>query len=109
MEEIIENFFDDFSDGFLEYLEAHKTKALAEREDYKAINEKIEEIKCRYPNARTFLEEKETIELREDEQNAVLDILAEQEILDIIELKEAFKLGFKEAIIYFKNMEMLEI
>lgn len=109
MEEIIGNFFDDFSDGFLEYLEAYKSKALSSRNDYKQINKNIEEIKRRYPNARTFIEEKEPIELRDDEQYAVLDILAEQEKLDIIELKETFKLGFKEALIYFKNMKMLNI
>lgn len=109
MEEIIGNFFDNFSEGFLEYLEAHKSVALAERKDYKLLNAKIEETKSRFPNARTFLEEKEPIELRDDELYAVLDIIADQDSLNIIELKEAFKLGFKEALIHLNNMKLLKI
>lgn len=109
MEEIIGNFFDNFSDDFLKYLEEHKSKALVERVDYKEANKKIEETKYKYPNARTFLEEKEPIELRDDEQYAVLDILENEEILEVIKLKEAFKLGFKEALIYLTDMGMLKI
>ena len=32
-----------------------------------------------------------------------------QEELDGIEIKEAFKLGFKEALIYLESMDMLNI
>ena len=86
MEEIAGNFFDNYEEGFLEYLEVHKAQAL-----------------------KTFLEEKEPIELRDDEQYAMLNVLDYEIELDVIELKESFKLGFKEALIYLNNMGMLKL
>ena len=66
MEDMVNNFFDNYEDGFLEYLEAHKTQALKDRKDYQDLNKNISELKYKYPNVRTFLEEKEPIELRDD-------------------------------------------
>ena len=109
MEDMVNNFFDNYEDGFLEYLEVHKTQALKDRKDYQDLNKNISELKYKYPNVRTFLEEKEPIDLREDEQYAMLNVLNYEIELDIIELKECFKLGFKEAIIYLNNMGMLKL
>lgn len=109
MEEIVGNFFDNYEDCFLAYLEVHKTQALKDRKDYQNLNKNISELKCKYPNVRTFLEEKEPIDLREDEQYAMLNVLNYEIELDIIELKECFKLGFKEALIYLNNMGMLKL
>ena len=109
MEDMVNNFFDNYEDGLLEYLEVHKTQALKDRKDYQDLNKNISELKYKYPNVRTFLEEKEPIDLREDEQYAMLNVLNYEIELDIIELKECFKLGFKEAIIYLNNMGMLKL
>lgn len=49
--------------------------ALKDREDYQILNKKISELKYKYPNVRTFLEEKEPIDLRNDEQYAMLNVL----------------------------------
>jgi len=64
---------------------------------------------CDQLKLRTFLEEKEPIELRDDEQYAMLNVLDYETELDVIELKESFKLGFKEALIYLNNMGMLKL
>lgn len=40
---------------------------------------------------------------------AILEIFELLGELDVIELKESFKLGFKEAYIYFNSMNMLKI
>lgn len=109
MEEIVSNFFDDYEEGFLEYLEAHKSVALKDRKDYQTLCKKISELKYKYPNVGTFLEDKEPIELKDDEQYAMLNVLDYETKLDIIELKECFKLGFKEALIYLNNMGMLKL
>ena len=45
MEDMVNNFFDNYEDGFLEYLEAHKTQALKDRKDYQDLNKKISELK----------------------------------------------------------------
>lgn len=84
-------------------------QALKDREDYQILNKKISELKYKYPNVRTFLEEKEPIDLRDDEQYAILNVLDYETELDVIELKESFKLGFKEALIYLNNMGMLKL
>ena len=39
----------------------------------------------------------------------MLNVLNYEIELDIIELKECFKLGFKEALIYLNNMGMLKL
>ena len=109
MEDMVNNFFDNYEDGFLEYLEAQKTQTLKDRKNYQELNKNISELKYKYPNVRTFLEEKEPIDLREDEQYAMLNVLNYEIELDIIELKECFKLGFKEALIYLNNMGMLKL
>ena len=88
------------------------TKENKQRDNYKIeilLNKKISELKYKYPNVRTFLEEKEPIELRDDEQYAMLNVLDYETELDVIELKESFKLGFKEALIYLNNMGMLKL
>ena len=90
MEEIAGNFFDNYEEGFLEYLEVNKAQALKDREDYQTLNKKISELKYKYPNVRTFLEEKEAIDLRDDEQYAILNVLDYETELDVIELKESF-------------------
>ena len=50
-------------------------QALKDREDYQILNKKISELKYKYQNVRTFLEEKEPIDLRNDEQYAMLNVL----------------------------------
>ena len=102
----------------------YKIKKIAAIQDKEAINPEfiqmskwmskryfcnISELKYKYPNVRTFLEEKEPIDLREDEQYAMLNVINYEIELDIIELKECFKLGFKEALIYLNNMGMLKL
>ena len=109
MEDMVNNFFDNYEDGFLEYLEAHKAHALKDRKEYQELNKNISELKYKYPNVRTFLEEKEPIDLKDDEQYAMLNILNYEIELEIIELKECFKLGFKEALIYLNSMGMLKL
>lgn len=61
MEEIAGSFFDNYEEGFLEYLEVHKAQALKDREDYQTLNKKISELKYKYQNVRTFLEEKDNV------------------------------------------------
>lgn len=45
----------------------------------------------------------------EEELKVVSKILELQLEMDFIELKESFKLGLKEAYIYFESMDMLKI
>lgn len=109
MEKLQESFLNKYaSDDFIKYLEDYRLNKLLSREDYKEILDNISEIKNNNPKLRDFLEEREEIEFSKLQQKALLDILTQQEELDNIEKKEIFKLGFKEAYIFFKEMNLLE-
>lgn len=108
MEKLQESFFNLYEDDFMEFVEQCKSDNLLQREDYKSITDKISEIKKKNPNVRIFLEETEAIELTDSEQNALLDILNYDKELDKLEQKEIFKLGFKEAYIFFNEMGLLK-
>lgn len=101
------NFFDEYTDDFLDYLETNRMKIVREKAEYKQLEEKVSKIKAENPNVRTFLEEREAVPLTDVEQNAVLDILEIQGKMDNIEMKEVFKLGGREMFVFIKQMKML--
>ena len=92
------SFFDECEDIFVDYLEKNKTKFLYKNPEYIGFYKKIKEIKEKYPNVETFLEDREAIELTDDEENALLNILDIQEQINFIEKKIAFKLGMNERL-----------
>ena len=100
-------FFDEYSDDFMDYLEKNRMKILKGNTEYKKLTERIEKIKVANPNVRTFMEDKEAVELTDVELNAVLDILEVEDGIDTIEMKENFKLGAREMIIFLKQMRLL--
>ena len=100
-------FFDEYSDDFMDYLEKNRMKILKGNTEYKKLTERIEKIKVANPNVRTFMEDKEAVELTDVELNAVLDILEVEDDIDTIEMKENFKLGAREMIIFLKQMRLL--
>lgn len=109
MEKSDEGFFDQYTDDFADYFENQRVMRIMLESEYKKINKAICEIKNKYPNAVTLLEDGENVKLNDEEEKAIIEILNLQEEINMIELKESFKLGFKEAYIYFKSMDMLKI
>lgn len=109
MEKLDEGFFDQYTDDFADYFENQRVMRIMLGSEYKKINKAICEIKNKYPNVVTLLEDGENVKLNDEEENAIIEILKLQEEINMIELKESFKLGFKEAYIYFKSMDMLKI
>ena len=109
MEKLDEGFFDQYTDDFADYFENQRVMRIMLGSEYKKINKAICEIKNKYPNVVTLLEDGENVKLNDEEEKAIIEILNLQEEINMIELKESFKLGFKEAYIYFKSMDMLKI
>lgn len=109
MEKLDEGFFDQYTDDFADYFENQRVMRIMLGSEYKKINKAICEIKDKHPNVTNFLEDEEIVKLNDEEEKAIIEILNLQEEINIIELKESFKLGFKEAYIYFKSMDMLKI
>ena len=100
-------FFDEYTDNFLDYMEINRKEILNNNTEYREIESQIEKIKVDNPNVRTFLEDGEAVELTDVELNAVLDILKLQGCIDNIELKSSFKLGAKEIIQFFRQVNLL--
>ena len=109
MKKFDEGFFDQYTGDFADYFENQRVMRIMLGSEYKKINKAICEIKNKYPNVVTLLEDGEKIKLNDEEENAIIEILKLQEEINMIELKESFKLGFKEAYIYFESMDMLKI
>ncbi len=109
MNKLMDSFMNDFQNNFLQYFEKHRQKNLINREDYKELYDKKHIIYDEFPKVRTFLEDGLIIELTDDEKDAILRILELNEEIEKIEIKEVFKLGFKEAYIFFEEQEMLNI
>ena len=109
MEKFVEGFFDTCSDDLFEYFDRYKVLKVIQNKEYKKINKQICSLKEKYPKVISLLEDKESVVLNYEEGTAINKVLKLQEELDGIEIKEAFKLGFKEALIYLKSMNMLNI
>ena len=109
LERLIENFFNENQLSFMQYFERHREKKLLNREDYYELEKQYKDIGNQYPKALNFLENDNVGELTEDEQNAILELIDLKEQIKVIEFKEAYKLGFREAFNFFKEMGMLNI
>ena len=79
------------------------------RESYTKLENKLVELNNKYPNVQAYLEDEQIVDLSEKEREIVLKIIDLEDDLVILEIKESFKLGFKEAYIYFEEMGMLNI
>ena len=109
MDEELNSFFNEYQDNFMEYFETHKSKKLQNRKDFKEISNEIVELNNKYPNVQAYLEDEQIVDLSEKEREIVLKIIDLEDDLVTLEIKESFKLGFKEAYIYFEEMGMLNI
>ena len=100
-------FFDEYSDDFWDYMNTNRMKGLKENKDYKEYMAKREKIKSENPNVRTFLEDREAVELTDVELNSILDIFEIEGDMETIETTETFKLGAREMFIFLKQMGLL--
>ena len=109
MEKLVNSFMNEYTDDFLTFFEQHREEYLSEREDYKKIENEIRNIKDKFPNIQVYLDNETLPETTNTEKEALRTIVNLKEDLEIMELKESFKLGCKEAIIFLKEMNMLKI
>lgn len=108
-EKFISQYIDEWAEYFADYFENQRVSRIRLKPEYQKLEKEICKIKNKYPNVVTLLEDGENIKLNDEEEKAIIEIQNLQEEINLIELKEAFKLGFKEAYIYFESMDMLNI
>lgn len=109
MDELYEGFFNKYSTDFYEYFDKHIVENVIKKGEYKRLEDEIKKIKNKYSNLVILLEDREYVDLSYTDEKALNEILSLEREINIIELKESFKLGFKEAYIYFESMNMLNI
>lgn len=109
MDKVLNSFINEHKDAFNEYYNLHVMNKLPNREDYKEIIDKVHAIYDKYPNIREFIEDEIPTTFNQEETDACCEIFSLYESLKIIELMEAFKLGGKEAYIFFEEQGMLNI
>ena len=83
-------------DSFFELFEMYKTNRLYKSKEYKALEEELRKIKIKYPKVREFIEDGKTGKFTPSEQEAILMVRKLEGGMDMLEKKEAFKLGMSE-------------
>ena len=109
MEKVMNSFINEHRDAFNEHFNYHVKDKLSNREDYKGIMNQIHDLYEKYPNLREFIEDEKPTSFNVEETDAFCEWLGLHDSLKIIELLEAFKLGGKEAYIFFEEQGMLNI
>lgn len=90
------SYFHKYIDSIMQFLEDNRFKNWQKRKDYKTITDKMFKIKNKYPNVRTFVNDRVVIELTKEELQAVLEYISLDDEIEKIEMIETFKLGLKE-------------
>ena len=80
----------------MEFIENNRFCSWKKRDDYKKITDRMIEIKNKYPNIRTFVEDRQVIKLSKEELSALLEYISLDDCIERIEKIETFKLGIKE-------------
>ena len=80
-----------------------------DREDYIETGKIRHGLMKKYPRIMTLFDRDRVDEFTDEENEALLDVIRAESDRITIERKEAFKLGFKEAFIFFKENGMLKI
>ncbi len=109
MDKVLNSFINEHKYAFNEHFNNHVKNKLSNREDYKEIINKIHDLYKKYPKLREFIEDEKPTSFNIEETDAFCEWLGLNDSLKIIELLEAFKLGGKEAYIFFEEQGMLNI
>lgn len=109
VKKVMDSFFNYEGNGFREYFYSRIKDNLANREDYAGIKDKVVKIKNEFSKVTEYLENKKILDMTDDEKDAVLRIIEFEDDLRVMEEMEAFKLGFREAYIFFEEQGMLNI
>ena len=109
MEKVLNSFLNEHKYSFNDYFISYLDKKVVNRKDYKILHDKIDEILEKYEKVRALIEDGKPATLNQEETDACDKFISLTDELHIIELLEAFKLGAKEAYIFFEEQDMLNI
>ena len=108
MEELEKSFIERYNDDFLYYVDDNRYDWM-KREDYIEAERKKKRIYEDYPRVEKYLETSNNPRLNKQDLEALRDYMDIERDIEIIEQKQIFKLGFREALLFFKELEFLNI
>ena len=109
MNKVLDSFMNEENNNFNEFFHYKSKKILEKREDYIEIKNGINEIYKKYPQLQGFYEDEIPMNFDKETMKAFYDLLRYNDRIQILELREAFKMGAKEAYIFFEEQDMLNI
>ena len=106
MEEI--KLYDIDSGELNELIDSKRIELREKNEDYKKLRNQVCEIKEKYPNILSLLEDNEVENLNKEECKNLQKLLSLYSRMMDYEDRENFFLGARENYFYFKNLEILK-
>jgi hypothetical protein len=106
MEEL--KLYDIDSGELNELIDSRRIELRNKNEDYKKLRKQVCEIKEKYPNILSLLEDNEVENLNNEECKNLQKLLSLYSRMMDYEDREIFFLGARENYFYFKNLEILK-
>lgn len=106
---LLESFLNAQDRDFDRFFYEHIEKNVKNREDYVEVEKIRHNLMEKYPRLMELFDRDKVSLFSEEENEALLDIVRAESDRHSIDRREAFKLGFKEAIIFFIEQGMLKI
>ena len=91
-----------------ELIDSKRIELRNKNEDYKKLRNQVCEIKEKYPNILSLLEDDEVENLNKEECKNLQKLLSLYSRMMDYEDREIFFLGARENYFYFKNLEILK-
>lgn len=108
MEELEKSFIERYNDDFLYYVDDNRYDWM-KREEYIEAERKKNRIYEDYPRVEKYVETSNIPRLNKQDLEALREYMDIERDIDIIEQKQIFKLGFREALLFFKELGFLKI
>lgn len=109
MNKVLDSFMNEENNNFNEFFHYKSKDILEKREDCLEIKKSINAIYKEYPQIQSFYEDEKPMNFNEKTTEAFYDLISLHDRIHILELREAFKMGAKEAYIFFEEQNMLNI
>ena len=100
--------YDIDSGELCELIDSKRIELRNKNEDYKKLRNQVCEIKEKYPNILSLLEDNEVENLNKEECKNLQKLLSLYSRMMDYEDREIFFLGARENYFYFKNLEILK-
>lgn len=108
MEKQMNNFFDNYDDCFYKYVSDIFVNLRKNNKHYQEFSLAESELLNQFPKIRRVIEDEESYDLTKEEVNAFIKVLSLKDSKKMLEEKELFFKGGKEAYYYFTKMGIIK-